>query len=282
VADKLSRSELLKQNREQGIDLGDSFYQDGSLLIYSGGKPINFGKGKNKQILQSNGTFPVWNYPNLLLSTSSNYELTDIDNYSTIIFTNSSAAKELKLPLAINNPNRILYIKNKSTGHADFVIKTKGSDRFDDNSTSKTLYLYDNFITLQSNGGSLWYVINSSPYKEKWYTLTITATNVTAWATVRARGCKYLTSDNSWRAKCEICGTHNADADYYLVITGNSVSTLANGNFALAASTKTTTNVNAYYDNSATNGRLYVSSSATIITVAIWGDWPCQVEPTWT
>jgi hypothetical protein len=274
---KKLRQELLKQNRKQGIDINDYFYQDGSLLTRAGGNIINQPKGKEGQILTSKTGFPTWNYRDELLVTDQNIELTDNDNYSTVIFTNNTTNRELKLPLAINNPNRKLYIISKSNTNY-YNIKTQKNDYIHRTySPTQSLWLnkYDDYITLQSNGGNVWYIVKDKRTIASRYSTNAgqIIVNGAAIAVINYEDKTFDIYDNvaigaAWKFTCDIPGIYRVSIRNYTSTVAWAVGDYSN--ISLCKNGISVSNLSYYYNTVADTYAVY--HNGTDIIRLVYGD----------
>lgn len=159
---------------------GDIFYASSTTAV------SRLGIGTTGQVLKSTGTVPAWQgsgSSSSITSKSANYTLTSSDD--DIICNASGGAFTLTLPDASSNSGKVykIYRKDGTFANALTVLRA-GADTISFNNTTATsflLYTVDEYIEIQSDGISTWYVLDHRT-NTPWIAYTPTgnhSTNVT-------------------------------------------------------------------------------------------------------
>jgi hypothetical protein len=91
-------------------------------------------------------------------ATAINYTVLDTDGYLTILGTGGAGGIQVTLPLAANNPGRVLVVKKVDVGVGVVTVAPQGPDIVD-GLPLQPLPAQWNSIMVQSDGGTNWFII---------------------------------------------------------------------------------------------------------------------------
>lgn len=139
--------------------IGDIFYATSTTAV------SRLAIGSAGQVLKSSGTAPAWQSVGSSLSISvktSNYTLTSTDD--DVVCNASGGSFTLTLPDAAANAGKVYKIYRKDATFANtLTVARAGSDTLSFNNTTATsyiLYTVNEYIEIQSDGTSTWYVLD--------------------------------------------------------------------------------------------------------------------------
>jgi hypothetical protein len=92
-------------------------------------------------------------------AVNSNYTITDWDKRYTILGTAGGSGIQVDLPLAANNPGRVVVVKKVDATVAAVTVAASGGDTVDGAASQAVASQWDR-LTFQSDGVSQWFVIS--------------------------------------------------------------------------------------------------------------------------
>jgi hypothetical protein len=140
--------DLVQGTNNTNVLIGTQVIPAGNYSIYNSSTRLNYFAGPldlaNSLQLPTN-------------ATAINYTILDTDGYYTVLGTGGAGGIQIDLPLAANNPGRVIVVKKVDAGVGAVTVATQGADSIDGAANQPIAAQWDKLMT-QSDGTN-WYVI---------------------------------------------------------------------------------------------------------------------------